>query len=45
MIVIIIMIIETGGGSLIDPYSTEPLYYQLKEILRKNILAGVWMLR
>jgi len=42
MIVIIIMIIETGGGSLIDPYSTEPLYYQLKEILRKNILAGVW---
>jgi len=27
---------------LIDPYSTEPLYYQLKEILRKNILAGVW---
>ncbi len=27
---------------MIDPYSTEPLYYQLKEILRKNILAGVW---
>jgi len=42
MIVIIIMIIETGGDFLIDPYSTEPLYYQLKEILRKNILAGVW---
>lgn len=28
--------------SMIDPYSTEPLYYQLKEALRKNILAGVW---
>ncbi len=27
---------------MIDPYSTEPLYYQLKEALRKNILAGVW---
>jgi GntR family transcriptional regulator len=26
----------------IDPYSTEPLYYQLKEILRKNILSETW---
>lgn len=29
-------------SSMIDPYSTEPLYYQLKELLRKNILAGIW---
>lgn len=39
------MIIVIGGAGLplvIDPYSTEPLYYQLKEILRKNILSGVW---
>ncbi|HEW91777.1 MAG TPA: GntR family transcriptional regulator [Thermotogaceae bacterium] len=26
----------------IDHYSSEPLYHQLKEILRKNILAGIW---
>jgi len=39
------MIIVIGGvhlPSMIDPYSTEPLYYQLKEVLRKNILAGIW---
>lgn len=26
----------------IDHYSSEPLYHQLKEILRKNILSGIW---
>jgi len=26
----------------IDHYSSEPLYHQLKEILRKNILLGTW---
>lgn len=26
----------------IDHYSSEPLYHQLKEILRKNILSGNW---
>lgn len=28
--------------SFIDPYSSEPLYYQLKEIIRNNIFSGTW---